>query len=291
MRIAILGAGGQLARDLVGALAEHDLLPLTHEEVDILDSEGLESRLGRFKPRWVINSAAYNLVDQAESEPAPAFRVNALGARCVAKVCSKIEVALAHLSTDYVFGLDADRSTPWLESDAPGPVSVYGTSKLAGEFFVRAESDRNLVIRTCGLYGIHGSRGKGGNFVETMLRLADSGKPVKVVNDQTCTPSYTYDVSAAIAKLVERGAQGTVHVTNAGQATWFELAREAFRLTNKTVDLAPITTAQFGAKARRPCYSVLGDQGLRRVGIDPCPPWQDALARYLEARSNRKPPT
>src|SRR5205085_12597080 len=154
------------------------------------------------RPGIVVNCAAYNFVDRAEAEPPAAFAVNAWAVRDLALLCREHDWGLVHFSTDYVFGLDETRRTPYREDDAPGPVSVYGLSKLAGEYLVRALCPRHWVLRTCGLYGVWGSGGKGGNFVETMLRLAGEGKPWPVVADQTCTPSYTVDVAAAAAALL-----------------------------------------------------------------------------------------
>lgn len=287
MRVALLGAGGQLAHDLLRELSRHEVAALSRAEADLTDADGLRETLQALKPHIVVNSAAYNLVDQAEREPEAAFAVNAHGARTLARVCDDIGAALVHFSTDYVFGLDADRTTPWKEDDLPGPVSVYGLSKLAGEYGIRAHCPRHFILRTCGLYGVKGSRGKGGNFVETMLRLADVGKLVRVVADQRCTPSSTADVARAAAPLMTSDAFGLYHVTNADSCSWFEFAREIFRLVGKDVDCLPITSAEFGALARRPAYSALDVGKLTGLGLGTPPAWQDALARYLAARAPR----
>src|SRR3954454_22973305 len=221
MRIVVLGAPGQLGRDLVPRLSG-EVIPLGRADVDLTDGDGLRGKLTTLRPDVVINCAAYNFVDKAESEPAAAFAVNAWAVRELAAVCRDRDATLVHFSTDYVFGLDASRVTPLTESDPPGPVSVYGLSKLAGEYLVRATAADNLVIRTCGLYGVWGSGGKGGNFVETMLRLAGQGKPLRVVNDQWCTPSYTADVAAATVGLIRAGAVGLFHVTSGGSCSWYE---------------------------------------------------------------------
>ena len=178
-------------------------------------------------------------------------------------ICRDLDCCLVHFSTDYVFGMDAGRGRPWTEDDPPGPLSVYGLSKLAGEYLVRSTCPKHFVIRTCGLYGVRGSGGKGGNFVETMLRLAGNGKPLRVVNDQRCTPSYTADVAAAVASLLATNRYGLYHVTNAGNCTWFEFAREIFRLADVRVELTPISSLNSGAPARRPDYSVLSNEKLR----------------------------
>lgn len=282
MSLVLLGAAGQLAHDLSRRFAQ-ELIPWTREELDLADPAGVADRLRSVNASGVINSAAYNLVDQAEKEPAVAIAVNALGPRALAQACAELDIPLLHFSTDYVFGLDADRSSPWLETDAPGPVSAYGSSKLLGEYFIRATCPKHYVVRTCGLYGHKGSRGKGGNFVETMLRLADSGKPLSVVDDQRCTPSFTDDVARAAAKLFETQQYGLYHLTNAGSCTWHELACEIFRQSGKNVDCKPITSKQFNAPARRPTYSVLSNAKLASLGIE-SPDWRDALGRYLSGR-------
>src|SRR5262249_45293363 len=158
-------------------------------------------RLSAVRPDAVINCAAYNFVDKAEAEPDAAFAVNAWGVRELARTCERLGCTLMHFSSDYVFGLGAGHATPYGEGDPPGPQSVYGMSKLCGEYATRSECSRPFVVRTCGLYGVWGSGGKGGNFVETMLRVASQGEPLRVVADQRCTPSYTADVAAAAAAL------------------------------------------------------------------------------------------
>src|SRR5205085_9848553 len=178
----------------------------------------------------VINCAAYNLVDRAEDEPDAAFAVNAWAVRELATACNELGSVLVHFSTDHVFGLDAARRTPYAEDDPPGPVNVYGLSKLSGEYLVRALCPRHFIVRTCGLYGIWGSGGKGGNFVETMLRLAREGKPLRVVDDQECTPSYTVDIATATAALIATDRYGLYHLTNSGSCSWYDFARAIFGL-------------------------------------------------------------
>lgn len=284
MRTAVLGAAGQLGRDLVPRLPG-EVVPLARTDIDLEKPDTIAAHLAAHRPDVLVNCAAYNFVDKAEADPAPAFAANGLGVRLLAQACAAAGVKLVHVSTDYVFGLDATRTTPFAEDDAPGPVSAYGLSKLVGEYAARAASPGHLVVRTCGLYGVWGSGGKGGNFVETMLRVASQGKPLKVVNDQRCTPSYTADVAAAVAALIGAGASGLYHVTNAGSCTWYELAAEIFRQSGVAADLTPITSAQFNAPARRPPYSVLSNAKLASLGIASPRPWQDALAAYLAERA------
>ena len=286
MKIAVLGAHGQLGRDLCPRLPG-DVVPLTRAELDLDRPEAIAGVLAGLRPDVLVNCAAYNFVDKAEAEPDAAFRVNAWGVRALAHACRDVGTKLVHFSTDYVFGLDDARTEPLIEADPPGPVSVYGLSKLAGEYVVRAANPDNVVVRTCGLYGVWGSGGKGGNFVETMLRVAGQGKPLRVVADQQCTPTYTADLADVTVDLIDRSASGLFHVTSGGATTWHEFAAEIFRQAGIQADLTPIPSAEFAAPARRPSYSVLTADRLTAAGVRPLRPWQDALTAYLDERSRR----
>ena len=284
MKYAVLGSAGQLGRDLC-PLLDGDVVPLTRAEADLTRRESLVETLGKHRPGVVINCAAYNFVDRAESEPQAAFAVNAWGVRELALACRDLNCTLVHFSTDYVFGLEVERRAAYTVNDAPGPLSVYGLSKLAGEYLVRALCPRHFVIRTCGLYGVWGSGGKGGNFVETMLRLAGEGKPLRVVNDQICAPSYTVDIARATAALVQTDRFGLHHLTNAGACSWYEFAKLIFELAGLTADLSPITSRQFGAAARRPAFSVLKAADSGGAGLSVTRTWEAALAAYLAERT------
>jgi len=280
MRFAVLGALGQLGRDLCPRLGG-EVLPLGRADADLVQPGAVGQLFDRLRPDVVVNCAAYNFVDRAESEPEAAFAVNAWAVRELALVCRDRNCLLVHYSTDHVFGLDAARSTPWLETDAPGPVSVYGLSKLSGEYLVRGICPRHLVLRTCGLYGHHGSGGKGGNFVETMLRVARQGKPLRVVGDQVCTPTSTVDVASLTLGLLNLGAEGLFNVTNEGSCSWFEFAKTIFELSSIEAKLTAITSAEFAAAARRPAYSVLSTAKVSSLGLSPRS-WREALAEYLK---------
>jgi dTDP-4-dehydrorhamnose reductase len=287
MRFGVLGAAGQLGSDLCPRLPG-EVVPLSRAEIDLTWHEVVPEALAGLRLDVLINCAAYNFVDRAEAEPEAAFAVNAWGVRALARACRRAGVRLVHFSSDYVFGLDAERTTPLSEDDPPGPVNVYGLSKLAGEYLARAECPGALVIRTCGLYGTRGSGGKGGNFVETMLRLAREGKPIRVVNDQRLTPSYAVDVAAATVSLMGARAEGLHHVTNAGDCTWYEFAREIFERSALKPNLTSTTSAELGAAARRPAYSVLGSVKLGSPGLQPLRAWADALGAYLLEREGRR---
>jgi dTDP-4-dehydrorhamnose reductase len=284
MKIAVLGALGQLGRDLAARLPG-EVLSLTRADLDLTQASTIRPFLDTCRPDLFINCAAYNLVDKAESEPDLAFAANIWGPGALGQACAAVGCKLIHFSTDYVFGLDTARTAPFTEADAPGPVSAYGLSKLAGEYLVRAASPTHLVIRTCGLYGLWGTGGKGGNFVETMLRVAGMGKPLRVVHDQVCTPTSTVDLATATVGLIAAEATGLFHVTNAGSCSWYEFAAEIFRLSGVPADLTPIPSTERSDPARRPGFSVLSSQKLATVGVPIPRPWPEALAAYLAERS------
>ena len=288
MSIAVLGAQGQLGRDLVPRLPG-TVQSLTRHTIDLDEPATIERYFAKQKPDVFINCAAYNLVDQAEADPTAAMRSNVWGVRGLAQACRAAGTFLVQISSDYVYGLDTTRNAPLEETDLPGPLSAYAMSKLMGEYVTQTFTPESLIVRTCGLYGVWGSGGKGGNFVETMLRVAGQGKPLKVVVDQRCTPTYTADLATTLAELVQRRATGLFHVTNAGDCSWHELAAEIFHQSGIDADLSPITTEAFAAPAKRPPYSVLSNQKLEQIGITPPRHWKEALAAYLAERRERQP--
>jgi dTDP-4-dehydrorhamnose reductase len=287
VKCVVLGAAGQLGRELVQRLGTA-AVALTRAAADLTQPGAVRTVLQAVRPDAVFNCAAYNLVDRAESEPHTAFAVNAWAVRELALACRDLDCVLIHISSDYVFGLEEGRRTPYAESDAPGPVSVYGLSKLAGEYLVRALCPRHFVVRTCGLYGVWGSGGKGGNFVETMLRVAGQGKPLRVVDDQTCTPSYAADVAEGVLNLAQTGRYGLYHVRSGGSCSWYEFARAIFEVAGVSADLTPIPSSAYPTAARRPAYSVLGAAAYDALKLPVLRPWRDALAAYLAERARRQ---
>lgn len=289
MMIILTGAGGQLGTALQHVLqrAGHDVVPLERSRLDITRAEEVQAVLASVKPAAVINAAAYNFVDQAEEEPEKALAVNALGPRNLARFCAAHDIPLVHVSTDYVFSGTADalpggppRRVPYAETDSPAPLSAYGVSKRAGELFVRSLCRRHFILRTCGLYGSSRSAGKG-NFVTTMLRLARQHRQLRVVDDQCCTPTSAADLAEWIARLLSTEAYGLYHATNSGSTSWCGFAREIFRQAGVETTVIPITTAEYGAKAARPPYSVLNGSRLEGVLGRKLRPWQEALADFL----------
>lgn len=287
MRSVLLGSRSQLAGDLQRRLGEPATL-LAREQADLTHPAQVRAVLAELRPQVVFNCAAYNQVDVAEQQPEAAFAVNAWGVWHLAQTCRELGALLVHFSTNYVFGLQAERSSPYREEDAPGPVNLYGVSKLTGEYLLRQVGPEHLIVRTCGLFGLHGTRREGrGNFVEKMLAQAQEGRPIRVVMDQVCTPSYTADVAEAAVQLVRRGCRGLFHVTNSGSCSWYEFACELFRQQQQAVEVLPVRSEEYAAPARRPAYSVLDTRAAAAAGVV-LRPWQEALAAYLKERDSKK---
>jgi dTDP-4-dehydrorhamnose reductase len=191
-----------------------------------------------------------------------------------------------HFSSDYVF--DGFRSIPYSEEDMPRPLSVYGVSKLAGEFFVRSILSQYFLIRTCGLFGTAGCWGKGYNFVDTMVRLAREKQPIRVVNDQYVTPTSTLELAMRLADLIESGEHGLYHMTNTGECSWYEFAAEIFNLMGVETDLEGVDSETFGARAQRPAFSVLDNRHAEELGLPGFSPWTAALKDYLQRKGHLK---
>ena len=284
----VIGATGQLGSDLVRTFDRSgELTPLSTRDVDIRDAEATRSLLQALRPTCVLNTAAYNLVDRAEEDGSSAFALNAEAVGTLAEACQSLGARLVHFSTDYVF--DGAKRTPYLETDPTRPLSVYGESKLAGERLALERCERGVVFRVCGLFGLAGAQGKGkGNFVETMLRVAREGRPLRVVSDQVLCPSYTLDLARKVWAVLPNVAHPVYHLTNAGQTSWYDFARQSLALSGVTADLSPVTAAEYGAKARRPAYSVLAHANLAALGEDDLRPWDEALRAYVAERSSSR---
>ena len=287
-RYVVIGATGQLGSDLVRTFDRPgELTPLSTRDVDILDPAATRSTLEALRPTCVLNTAAYNLVDRAEEDGRSAFALNAEAVGSLADVCQSIGARLVHFSTDYVF--DGAKRTPYLETDPPRPLSVYGESKLAGERLALERCERAVVFRVCGLFGLAGFMGKGkGNFVETMLRFGREGRPLRVVSDQVLCPSYTLDLARKVWAVLPKATHPVYHLTNAGQTSWSDFARRSLELAGVAADLAPVTAAEYGARARRPAYSVLAHANLAALGEDDLRPWDQALVAYVAERSSSR---
>jgi dTDP-4-dehydrorhamnose reductase len=280
-RWLIAGAGGMLGQDLAAALRAdgEDVTGCTRRDLDVTDERAVRAALRGGAPDVVVNCAAWTAVDDAEAYEAKALGVNGRGAEHLAAACAADRVRLVHLSTDYVFGGDA--RWPYAETDATGPRTAYGRTKLAGEQAVLGLlPDTGYVVRTAWLYGAHGP-----NFVRTMIRLERERPVVDVVADQRGQPTWTADVAGQVTALVRSGAPaGVYHATSSGEATWFELAREVFRLLGADPDRVRATaTGAFPRPAPRPAYSVLGHDAWAGAGLEPIGDWRLALHRAFPA--------
>lgn len=284
MKIALLGASGQLGHDLQPALRSHEIHALTRKELDVTEFSHTRELLLDTHPDVILNTTAYHRVDDCETQPDLAYRTNALAALNLVRIANDLDAVLVHISTDYVF--DGRATQPYTEDAVPFPLSVYGNSKLAGEFLVRALCKKYFLIRTCGLYGSAGSQGKGGNFVETMITKAKRGESIRVVNDQVATPTYTVDLAHQIARVIQLTEYGLYHMTNEGSCTWYEFAKSIFELSGMEADLSPTTSEIYKAPAIRPQYSVLENARLKKLGLNEMRPWREALTAYLKEKGH-----
>ena len=280
MKVAIIGANGQLGTDLVEVFGE-EAISLTHKDLDVTDFESLKL-LKELKPDVIINTAAYVRVDDAELYPERAFQVNAVGALNVARIANEINAINIYISTDYVF--DGTKGKPYTEEDAPNPISVYGLSKYAGEIFTRNYSPKHYVIRVASLYGKAGASGKGGNFIEFMIQKAKNREEIRVVDDQFMSPTYTKDVARTLKKFLELKPEfGVYHMTNEGFCSWYEFTKAIFEILGWDVEIKPIKSSELKRLAKRPMFSALENMRLNELGLR-MKPWKRALREYLEEK-------
>jgi dTDP-4-dehydrorhamnose reductase len=285
MKVMLIGADGQLGTDIQKAIDSSKLICLTLKDLDITDKAKTITMAEKHLPDVIINTAAYTRVDDCEDNDVTAYSVNAVGAKNLAIAAKKVGAVLVHISSDYVF--DGKKGSPYIETDCMNPESSYGLTKYAGEQYIKYTMDKYFIIRTSGLFGVRGCMSTGGrNFIEMVLHIAKEKGEIKVVNDQTVSPTYALHLAKKIAQLIKTNKFGTYHITNNGQCTWFDFTKKIFELTGTKAKLEPTTTAAFGAKAKRPPFSVLDNHNLRAIGLDDLPVWQDALKAYFEEKSS-----
>lgn len=284
MQIAIFGAAGQLGVELVQTFHQrgHNVHSFRRVDADITDNLQLEAKLASLEIDVVLNAAAYNKVDIAESEPQVAYAVNGLAVRNLALACRQLDARLVHFSTDYVF--DGLAGRPYTEADPVRPISAYGVSKLAGEFYAQAYCDSALVLRTSGVFGPAGVRTAGGNFIESMLRLATKNSPLRIVNDHIASPTYAPELARVTADLVERGETGIFHAGGGQPVSWFDYAAKIFRRAGLNPELRPTNEREYRTPARRPKYSALENARLNKTGVLPFPSLDEQIERYFAAR-------
>lgn len=281
-RVAVLGSTGQLGTDLVEILRQDDcfdVIPLSHQDADCTKADEIRSVVVKLRPDVVINCASYVRVDDSEDQPELAFQVNALGAHNVARVCAEINACCVYISTDYVF--DGTKEMPYVESDPTNPINVYGTSKLTGEYLVRQTAPRWLIVRVASLFGKTGARGKGGNFIETILAKAKRGEHLRIVDDICISPTYTRDAAEALRALLTKDATGVVHAANDGTCTWHGFAKTALMLCDLPVEVTAVSSTAYPTRARRPKNSALSSERFSAKLNYSARRWQDALQAYL----------
>ena len=273
MKILVTGVKGQLGYDVVNELTGRGIeaVGVDIDEMDITDASSVDKEIS---PDAVIHCAAYTAVDAAEENQELCRRVNADGPRNIARVCKELDIKMMQISTDYVFAGEGDNF--WKPEDEGRPQSVYGQTKYEGELAVRELLDKYFIVRIAWVFGINGK-----NFVRTMLNLAKTHDTIRVVNDQFGSPTYTYDLARLLADMVVTDKYGIYHATNEGTCSWYEFACAIFKEAGVDVKVVPVTTEEYGAKAKRPANSRMDNSKLTEKGFERLPAWQDALARYV----------
>lgn len=296
MKIFVTGVNGQLGHDVMNELAERglggvgsDISPcyggaqdgsavagMPYRQLDITDGDAVRAILSEERPDAVIHCAAYTAVDAAEENEELCRRVNAEGARNFADACRELNCKLLYISTDYVFSGEGER--PWEPDDEREPKSVYGRTKYEGELAVQNALEKYFIVRIAWVFGINGK-----NFVKTMLNLSKNHDTVRVVNDQFGSPTYTYDLAKLLADMIVTEKYGVYHATNEGVCSWYDFACAIFREAGIEMNVIPVTTEEYGAKAERPANSRMSKEKLTENGFERLPAWQDALKRYIAA--------
>ena len=285
MKVAVIGATGQLGRDVSDAFvaAGHDVTALGHHDVEISSLESVRNSLAPIRPDIVVNTAAFHHVEKCEAEPGRAFAVNSQGALNVAQATNSLAAKLVHVSTDYVF--DGNQTVPYTEQDLPGPLNVYGNTKLSGEFFVRSNNPRHFVLRVSAIYGLHPCRAKGGlNFIELMLKLAGERDVLRVVNDEFVSPTSTVEIGRQMVALSQTDDYGLYHATAEGSCSWCEFAAAIFERNGTKVRLEQAGPGEFPAKVPRPKYSVLENRALKARSLNLFNHWSVGLDDYLRRK-------
>ena len=282
MKITLIGSNGQLGQDLTRELhPKHDLTTLTHQDIEVTNLESVET-LTKYNPEVIINTAAFHKTDQCEDQPTKTFQVNALGPKNLTAITQQIGAATIYISTDYVFS--GTKKEPYNEEDTPDPINTYGISKLAGELYTK-QNPKHYILRVASLFGAAGSSGKGGNFIETMLKKAKNNEQINVIDDIWMSPTYTKDAATLLQEiLTQKLPYGTYHITNQGKCTWYQFAQEIFTQTQITANLNPVTHTQFKTKAKRPLNSALTSTKLPKYNLTP-QNWKQALTTYLKEKN------
>lgn len=277
MKVLVTGAKGQLGNDLLNEMAKRgiDSIGVDIDEMDITDAKAVERVLGGSGADAVIHCAAYTAVDAAEDHEELCERINGTGTENVAVACRSLDIPMMYISTDYVFNGQGER--PWEPDDKREPLNVYGRTKYQGELAVERWLEKYFIVRIAWVFGSNGK-----NFINTMLRIGKEKGKASVVNDQVGSPTYTYDLARLLVDMIQTDRYGRYHATNEGLCSWYEFAVEIFRQAGLSVEVTPVTSAEYGAKAKRPANSRMNRDKLDANGFKRLPSWQDALSRYLK---------
>ena len=279
MRVLVTGVKGQLGHDVMNELAKrgYEGIGVDVEEMDITDAEAVRRVMEETRPDKVVHCAAWTAVDAAEDQTEICRRVNVDGTENIAGMCGELDIPMIYLSTDYVF--DGQGTRPW-EPDDPvvQPLNVYGQTKYEGELAVQKYTDKYYIVRIAWVFGVNGK-----NFIKTMLNLGKTHDTLTVVDDQVGTPTYTYGLAVLLVDMLEKEEYGIYHATNGGgYISWYDFAVEIFRQAGMKVNVKPVTSAEYPAKAKRPSNSRMEKKKLEEHGFRMLPDWKDALARYLK---------
>lgn len=277
MRVFVTGVKGQLGYDVMNELEKQGLegIGVDIDEMDITDADQVNKVIKEAAPDAVIHCAAYTAVDAAEDNEEICRKVNAQGTENIAKVCEELDIKMMYISTDYVFNGQGER--PWEPDDEREPLNVYGQTKYEGELAIEEHVKKFFTVRIAWIFGVNGK-----NFIKTMLNLGKTHDHLTVVNDQTGSPTYTYDLARLLVDMIQTDKYGRYHATNEGICTWYEFACEIFKQAGMNVFVAPVSSDEYPAKAKRPSNSRMDKSKLTANGFTPLPTWQDALSRYLK---------
>jgi dTDP-4-dehydrorhamnose reductase len=292
MRVLVLGANGQLGTDLFRTAERRrtniELLPISRRELDVSAIETIRPAFESRSFDALINCTSYHKTDEVEKNATQAFAINAHAVEAMAEACHTKGAAFIHISTDFVF--DGEKSQPYVETDCAAPINVYGASKAMGERLAHLVHERLYILRVASLFGVAGASGKGGNFVETILRVGKEKGELRVVNDVRMSPTSTADVAEMILGLLEQDAEpGIYHAVNSGEATWCEFAHEIIRKSGVPAEVIPIASTEYPTVARRPAYSVLDNTQISRL-VGEVPHWRHSLMRYLQEKGHVQQP-
>ena len=281
MKVIVIGSNGQLGSEILEHFqGNHQVIGLTHSDIDIVDIDSVSRVLSDLNPEAIINTAAYHNLPECEEHPDISFQVNAIGALNLAKVCNDLDASLVHYSTDYVF--DGGKKKPYSETDKTNPLNIYALTKLNGEILIKNYLKKRFIIRISGIYGKTVCRAKGNNFITTMQRAAKERDVVKVVHDEILTPTPVSEIAYNTKCLLETEAFGLYHMTSEGSCSWFDFASVIFETLKLRTPLISCQSSEFPMTIKRPSYSVLENKKLNSVNLNYMSHWKEALINYLK---------